>query len=102
MSSERRPPDDDELEDFLSGKSDLSSAYREASSRDTAPPALDAPILDAAREAARTPMPRAARRPRWLRPLAFAATFVLSLGVLLSVYRQPELRQEVIPGEDRD
>jgi hypothetical protein len=35
-----------------------------------------------------------------LRPLAFAATFVLSLSLLLSVWREPELRKQVVPGED--
>jgi hypothetical protein len=97
MSSEHEP-DDRELEEFLSGKSPLSTAYRQAS-RESAPPELDARILAAAREAARQPAPRSARGPTWLRPLAFAATFVLSLSLLLSVWREPELRKQVVPGE---
>ncbi|HKY91006.1 MAG TPA: hypothetical protein VJM11_08200 [Nevskiaceae bacterium] len=98
MSSEHEP-DDRELEDFLSGKSALSSAYREAS-RESAPAALDAPILDAAKTAARQPAPRAARRGTWLRPLAYAATFVLSTSLLLNVWREPELRNQVVPGDE--
>lgn len=93
MSSEPPMPDDRELDEFLSGRSPISSAYRDAS-RETAPPELDAAVLAAARVPPRVP-----RRSRWIRPLAFAATFVLSLGVLLSVWREPGLRQQVVPGQ---
>lgn len=99
MSSEPQEPDDRELEDFLSGKSPISRAYREAGAEDRAPLELDASILAAAREANReAAAPRATRRPRWIRPLAFAATFVLSVSVLFNVYRDPGLRWQAMPG----
>src|SRR5262249_20363820 len=92
MSSDPQRPDDDDLEEFLSGKSPLSGAWREAS-RESAPSGLDAPILAAARAAAQ---PRTAPRPqRWLRPMAVAASVGLSFSVLFNVMRDPAGRQQV-------
>lgn len=99
MSSDRKPPDDRELEDFLAGRHPVGKAYREASAQDTAPPELDALILGAAREAVRTPR---ARRPRWFQPVAVAATLALSLGVLLNIWRDPETRGQMAPAAEPD
>jgi len=99
MSSDRKMPDDRELEDFLAGRHPVGKAYREASEHETAPPELDAAILTAAREAVRTPR---ARRPRWFQPVAVAATLALSLGVLLNIWRDPETREQMAPAESSD
>ena len=99
MSSDRKMPDDRELEDFLAGLHPVGKAYREASKDEGAPPELDAAILTAAREAVRTPR---ARRPRWFQPVAVAATLALSLGVLLNIWRDPETREQMAPAESPD
>lgn len=94
MSSERQPPDDRELEDFLAGRHPMGRAYREASENDAAPPELDAAILAAARESVRAPI---VRRPRWVQPVALAATLVLGLSVLMDVWRDPQTRERIVP-----
>lgn len=93
MSSEHEP-DDRELEDFLAGRDPIGKAYREAARDETAPRELDAAILSAARAAVGRPL---RRRPRWLQPLAVAATLALSLGVLLNLWRDPALRPALSP-----
>lgn len=99
MSSEHEPPDDRELDDFLAGRGELSAAYRAAARGEHAPPELDAAILANARTAAQLPPPfqRLHRRPRWLRPVAVAATLVFSLGVMLSLWREPDARRLALP-----
>lgn len=96
MSSDadRKMPDDEELEDFLAGRHPLGKAYREASGNETAPARLDAAILDAARAAVRAPR---LRRPRWVQPVAVAATLALSLGVLMNLWRDPVTREQIAP-----
>ena len=91
MSSERQPPDDQELEDFLAGRGRIAEAYREARRSESAPAELDAAILAAARDATRATV---VRRPRWLAPLALAATLALSLSVLMNIWRDPVLREQ--------
>lgn len=97
MSSERQPPDDRELEDFIAGRHPVGRAYRDVSHDETAPPELDAAILSAAREAVRTPV---VRRPRWIQPVALAATLVLGLSVLMNVWRDPQTREKVVPAAE--
>lgn len=94
MSSEPNKPDDRELEDFLQGSSRIGAAYREAARQDSAPRELDAAILAMARAAVATPV---RRRPRWIQPMAVAATLALSLGVLLNIWRDPSARQQLAP-----
>lgn len=101
MSSERKPPDDRELDDFLAGKHPVGRAYREVSEHETAPRELDDAILRMAREHA---APKAdavtpRRRPRWVQPVALAATLALSLSVLINIWREPSLRQQAVPIE---
>ncbi len=95
MSSERKMPDDKELEDFLAGLHPVSKAYNEASKDECAPPELDAAILSAARDAVR--VRRVTRRPRWVQPVAVAATLAVSLGVLMNLWRDPATRQQMAP-----
>lgn len=95
MSSERLPPDDRELEDFLAGRHPVGHAYREGSENETAPPELDAAILAAARDAVRRPV---VRRPRWIQPVALAATLVLGVSVLMNLWREPQTREQIVPG----
>ena len=111
MSSERKPPDDSDLEDFLAGRHPVGRAYREITSGETAPRELDDAILRMAREHAAAPPPQddvpeksdvvralpVRRRPRWLQPLAVAATLALSLGVLMNIWRHPEMREQAVP-----
>lgn len=96
MSSEdRRIPDDQELDDFVAGRHPISGAYRQASSEDPAiPDAIDAKILAQARESVRH-LPR--RRPRWLQPVAVAAAMILSVGVLINIWREPAMLDEAVP-----
>lgn len=92
MSSEANKPDDHELEDFLHGASRIGAAYREAVRQDGAPRELDAAILAMAREAVAT---QQRRGPRWIQPMAVAATLALSLGVLLNIWRDPAARRQL-------
>lgn len=85
-------PDDRLLDEFLAGRSEVSRAYR-AASDDTAPPALDAAVLQMAREAARRPPLRNAR---WRLPLAAAAVLVLSFGSLQLIREEPAARRATL------
>lgn len=102
MSSERKPPDDRELDDFLAGKHPVGRVYREVSEQETAPRELDDAILKMAREHVApshdTVVPLR-RRPRWVQPIALAATLALSVGVLMNIWRDPALRQQAAPME---
>tara|TARA_R110000850_G_scaffold67188_2_gene149539 strand:- start:55128 stop:56198 length:1071 start_codon:yes stop_codon:yes gene_type:complete len=91
-------PNDREFEDFLAGRDKVSKAYREATRSTQAPEELDAAILAAARQAASRP--KAARRPRWIRPMALAATLILSLSVLVNIWRDPVSRELASPAMD--
>lgn len=103
MSSEtpRQPPDDRELEDFLAGRHPVGKAYRDASETEFAPRELDDSILAMARESIRS-APPARRRPRWVQPMAVAATLGLSLSVLMNLWRDPDTRGQMAPTATRD
>lgn len=66
--------EDKELQRFLEGDDPVSQAYRDLP-RDEPPAALDALILESARDEARRPV-----RPRWFVPVSVAATVVLGVG----------------------
>ena len=83
-------PDDDRLEHYLAGNSDVSALYREAAT-ETTTPELDARILRAAHRELRP------RRRRWTLPLAIAAAVVLSVSVLLQL---PTARTRPVIGTD--
>jgi hypothetical protein len=86
MPDERMP---DELDEYLRGGSALSSQYRRESS--TLPPhALDRIVLEAARPA------RQSKRPfknQSLAPLAFAASVLLSVALVLAIIFGPQSKR---------
>lgn len=92
------PPDDHELEQFLSRRSDLSQRYRSEVGADAAgegaPPELDAPMLAQARAELQRPPLRSRRFLRWGRPLAVAATLVLVVSLGWMAQQKP-LPQQV-------
>lgn len=92
------PPDDHELEQFLSRRSDLSQRYRSDVGADAAgegaPPELDALVLARARAELQRPPLRSRRFQRWGRPLAVAATLVLVVSLGWMAQQKP-LPQQV-------
>lgn len=97
MSAER----DRELQGYLEGGSPLSAKYREQS-KETAPPELDAAVLDFARGELKKQAPavaargRAVRRSRrWTVPLATAATMLLGLNLVW------QLRDQALPAAEQ-
>lgn len=95
------PPDDRELEDFLSGGSRVSQSYR-ASSQEEPPAALDARIrAEAARDIERDAGLRRRTTPsalRWMRPAALAATLLLSVAVVVELGGLRGARGPGVPG----
>lgn len=84
-------PRDEELQNYLDGRSRLSARYRWAS-RETTTPELDAAVLDYARAQAKAaPSPPQRRRSRWFIPLATAATLVMGVDLVW------HLRQWAVP-----
>ncbi len=88
------PPDDHELEQFLSRRSDLSQRHRADTAGEGAPPELDALVLARARAELQRPPLRSRRFLRWGRPLAVAATLVLVVSLGWMVQQKP-LPQQV-------
>lgn len=91
------PPDDQELEQFLARRSELSQRYRADMGADAAgegaPPELDAAVL--ARARAELQRPASSRRfLRWGRPLAVAASLMLVVSLGWMAQQKP-LPQEV-------
>jgi hypothetical protein len=86
-------PHDQELEDHLAGKSEVSRLYRTAPAEEP-PPALDARIKAAAR------VGLTLRRPRWMLSLSVAAVLMLSISVLLRMQQEgvsPIPTEEAVP-----
>lgn len=75
---------DKQLDEYLKKDSPLTRAYG-GIGREEPPAALDARILAEARAAVG---PARGGKPRWLMPLALAATVVLSVGVVMFMARQ--------------
>lgn len=75
------PDHDDWFAEYLNGSSQLSRRYR-ATADETPAPELDAAILASA--------DKALRRPRWMQPLALAATVVLGLALLFTLGGPPQ------------
>lgn len=94
MSSESQLPDEQELQRFLGGDSEVSRAYREAVQAERAPPELDAVIAEMAQR--ELLLARRPRSLRWARPMALAATLLLSLGLLMSLWRDPPSQGKVL------
>jgi hypothetical protein len=84
------PPDD--LEEYLRGDSALSRQYRSESA--PAPPhALDRRVLKFSREAQGGHVPRAGAP--YLAPLAFAASVLLSVALVLAIVFAPQTAKHV-------
>lgn len=97
--SEPDKPFDKDLEALLRGEDELARLYRETRTHEAVPDSLDQKIIGLAQEEARRPI---ARRPRWIQPLAVAATLVLSLGVLINIWRDPVMRDQSLPQQAQD
>lgn len=91
MSESKQPANgDDELDDFLAGRSELSRAYRREADGIKAPAALNAAVLAAAAQAAAPVVRwRAGQVRRWRLPLGLAASMVFGIAVLRDVPREP-------------
>lgn len=90
MSESKQPANgDDELDDFLAGRSELSRAYRREADGINAPAALDAAVLAAAQASAPVVRRRAGQARRWRLPLGLAASMVFGIAVLREVPREP-------------
>jgi hypothetical protein len=74
--------DDKEFEAFLAGESELTDRYVELG-REEPPPELDAYILAKARNAAKIHQAEFGPRGGWLKPVALAATVLLSFSVVM-------------------
>jgi len=81
------PPD--ELDEYLRGDSALSCQYRREPAP-TPPPALDALVLDLARPAGAGGARAARRGTPYLAPLAFAASVLLSVALVLAIVFGPQ------------
>jgi hypothetical protein len=96
------PPDD--LDEYLRGDSALSCQYRRESAP-TPPPALDRRVLEMSRAAGDLTAPHAAQTPRNLRaasaappclaPLAFAASVLTSVALVLAIVFGPQSAKRV-------
>lgn len=91
-------PLDRELEEYLSGRSDISQQYRSAASQE--PPAeLDRAILAQARTSVESATPKVVRFPTrkvvgWIAPFAAAAGVLLTLSIVNQTGLQPVTLQE--------
>ncbi len=81
------PPDD--LDEYLRGDSELSCQYRREPAP-TPPPALDARVLDLARPPGLSAVRGARRDSPCLAPLAFAASVLLSVALVLAIVVGPQ------------
>ena len=89
------PPDD--LDEYLRGDSALSRQYRRESAP-TPPHALDRRVLELSRGALGLPravQPTAWRLTPWLAPLAFAASVLLSVALVLAIVFGPQATKRV-------
>jgi hypothetical protein len=83
----------DEFESFLAGESELSDRYAELG-HEQPPPEIDARILAEARRAAKLRKIRFGPRGGWLKPVALAATVLLSLSIVLNIIMEAPIRYE--------
>lgn len=88
MSSDPQLPSDDEIDAYLRGDDALSKAYR-AAEREQPAREVDDAVLAFAQQAVR---PRRSLGRRWQAQIALAAVLVLGLGLVLDLWREPEVR----------
>lgn len=91
MSSDPQSPSDDEIDAYLRGDDALSKAYRAANREQPVQPSreVDEAVLAFAQQAVRS---RRSLRRRWQAPMALAAVLVLGLGLVINLWREPEVR----------
>ncbi len=89
---------DKEFEAFLAGESALADRYTELG-REEPPVELDAQILAAARNAAKVRRLKFGPRGGWLKPVALAATVLLSISLVMNIVVDTPVRFEQIATE---
>jgi len=89
---------DKEFEAFLAGESELVDRYTELG-REEPPPKLDAQILAEARNAAKVHRVEFGPRGGWLKPVALAATVLLSLSLVMNIVVDKPVRFEQVVTE---
>ena len=89
---------DKEFDAFLAGESELADRYAELG-REEPPPELDALILAEARNAAKVRRLNFGPRGGWLKPVALAATVLLSLSLVINIVVDSPLRYEQVVTE---
>jgi hypothetical protein len=89
---------DKEFEAFLAGESDLTECYTELG-REEPPAELDAQILAEARNAAKVRRLKFGPRGGWLKPVALAATVLLSLSLVMNIVVDTPVRFEQVATE---
>ncbi len=89
---------DKEFEAFLTGESELADRYTELG-REEPPPELDAQILAVARNAAKVHRVEFGPRGGWLKPVALAATVLLSLSLVMNIVVESPVRFEQVVTE---
>jgi len=93
--------DDKAFEAFLAGKSELTDRYAELG-REEPPPELDAHILAEGRKAANIHQAEFGPRGGWLKPVALAATVLLSFSLVMKVVVEMPVRFEQVVTESTD
>jgi hypothetical protein len=89
--NEGKDKDDEALDGYLSGESELSRRYRSGGAPQPSA-SVDRAILEAARKEAAAPAPQRRRlKLKWERPVAIAAAVTLSVLVLVSIEREAGL-----------
>ncbi len=91
-------PHDKDFAAFLDGKSDLAERYAELG-REEPPPQVDARILAEARAAAKIHRAEFGPRGGWLKPVALAATVLLSFSLVMNVVIESPTRFEQVVTE---
>jgi len=89
---------DKEFEAFLAGESELADRYTEMGQEEP-PPALDAQILAEAHNAAKVHRVEFGPRGGWLKPIALAATVLLSLSLVMNIIVDTPVRFEQVVTE---
>jgi len=92
---------DKEFEAFLTGESELADRYRELG-REEPPPELDACILAEARNAAKVRRLRFGPRGGWLKPVALAATVLLSFSLVMNLVNESPVRYQQVVTESTE
>jgi hypothetical protein len=93
--------DDKVFEEFLAGESELTGRYAELGHEEP-PPKLDTHILAEARKAAKIYRTEFGPRGGWLKPVALAATVLLSFSLVMKIVVEMPTRFEQVVTEASD